>query len=83
MKIKVKDGGLVHRALTEPTLSEVDPYFAEQSRFTYRPCEGKGHEHCARLTPLGVLNGLVGLELELKESATLDSSSEDSTTPSA
>lgn len=75
MKIKVKEGGLVYRALTEPTLSEVDPYFAEQSRFTYRPCENKGHDNCARLTPLGVLNGLIGLELQV--SAPLDSSAED------
>ena len=81
MKIKVKEGGFIHRVLTEPTLSEVDPYFAEQSRFTYRPCEEKGHDHCARLTPLGVLNGLVGLELEV--SAPLDTSSEDSPSSSA
>lgn len=81
MKLKVREGGWVHRTLTEPTLSETDKFTAELSRFAYSPCDKPRHEYCARLTPLGILNGLFGLELVILPSS--DSSPEDSTTPSA
>ena len=81
MKIKAKEGGWFHRFLTETTITEVDIYFAEMSRFTYEDCSQETHSNCARLTPLGVLNGLFGIELDV--SSSLDSSTEDGPTPPA
>jgi hypothetical protein len=81
MRIKVREDGWLHRTLTEPVLKETDIYFAEQSRFTYKKCEKPGHDHCYALSPLGVLNGLFGVELQLLP--TLDSSAEDGPSSSA
>lgn len=79
MKIKAKENGWLHRNLTERTLKETDIYFAEQSRLMYKPSP----MHAGRyvLSPLGVLNGLFGVELELLP--TLNSSSEDGPSSSA
>ena len=79
MKIKTHEGSWLHRNLTERVIQETDVYFAEQSRLTYRPCET--HDNCYVLTPLGVLNGLFGVQLQLLPA--LDSSTEDSSTPSS
>ncbi len=73
MKIKTHEGSLIHRVLTDHVIKETDIYFAEQSRLTYRPCGT--HENCYELTPLGVLNGLFGVELQLLPA--LDTGSED------
>ena len=80
MKIRTKEDGWLHRKLTEPVLKETDIYFAEMSRFTYKQCEEPGHDHCFTLSPLGVLNGLFGVELVLLPA--LDSSAEDSSSSS-
>lgn len=76
MKIRTKEGSWLHHYLTEHIIQETDVYFAERSRLTCRPCET--HSNCYVLTPLGVLNGLFGVELQLLPA--LDSSTEDGPT---
>ena len=79
MQLRVKKDGRVFKFMTETILKETDRYTAQISKFSYKPCTKCMHKHCYMLTPLGFLNGLIGLELIYEdESTSLDSSSEDS-----
>lgn len=64
--IAVKRDGLVHRMLTRPTLAVVSRERAEQSRLVYGPVldeSGQIVPDRYRLSPLGLLHGLIGLTL--------------------
>lgn len=61
--VKVNHGGPVHRALTRPTLARTrDRRRAAVSFWTWREEPGGWY----RLTPLGVLHALTGLQLKLR-----------------
>ena len=58
--IRVRNNGLLRKALTRPTLAYTDTATAERSRFAWGPTR------CPdvwRLSPLGLLHGLTGLTL--------------------
>lgn len=63
--VKVRRGGRVHRWLTEPTLGYACERQAEASRYIWGPVSDSLGviPGLYRLSPLGLLHGLVGLTL--------------------
>lgn len=63
--VRLKRDGLLWRALTRPTLHVTDARRAQRSRFVYGKVSTELNTY--RLSPLGVLHGLIGLSLVPKE----------------
>lgn len=64
--IKVTRNSLLYRVLSKPTLlHDTDLDRLDASRFVFGPCPK--HDDCYRLSPLGLLHGLTGLTLEMRD----------------
>lgn len=64
----VKQDGVVHRALTVPTIWRTRRVaWARRSRLVFSPVDTFEDPEVYRLSPLGLLHGLAGLTLEMRE----------------
>lgn len=64
--VRVKRDGWLDRALRIPTLWHSTNYdWIDRSRLVFGPCDDVGY--CWRLSPLGLLHGLIGLTLEVRD----------------
>lgn len=62
MTLRVKDGGVVDRVLTHPIVISTDYDRVQRSKWPWRSIDLPGYA----LTPLGILNRICGLTLEVK-----------------